>query len=116
ISSLASELGYAPNAIARSLATKQSQVIGFIGSEAENYWYQENIQVIASAIARAGMQMMMFQVKIAGSVSDVLPEMIKYRLAGCIVIPTVKIDAETVSALRRYGIHTVLINRTIEDS
>src|SRR5690606_2989248 len=55
VMSMAEKLGYAPNAIAQSLATQSSQIIGFIGSEAENYWYQENIQKLAKSLADCGM-------------------------------------------------------------
>jgi LacI family transcriptional regulator len=109
--SMADKLGYAPNAIAQSLATRSSQIIGFIGSEEENYWYQENIQKLAASLSAANMQLMVFQVSSGGEVMDVVPAMIKYRLAGCIVIPTVKISIDTVETLDKYNVTVVLLNR-----
>ena len=116
VMSMAEKLGYAPNAIAQSLATQSSQIIGFIGSEAENYWYQENIQKLAKSLSDAGMQLMVFQVSNGGEVMDVVPQMIKYRLAGCIVIPTVNISASTIEVLDKYRVTVVLLNRGMRDT
>jgi len=114
--SMSEKLGYVPNAIAQSLATRSSQIIGFIGSEAENYWYQENIQKLAKSLSDVSMQLMVFQVPAGGEVMDVVPQMIKYRLAGCIIIPTVSISATTVETLERYRVTVVLLNRGMRDT
>jgi DNA-binding LacI/PurR family transcriptional regulator len=113
IASMAERLGYAPNAIAESLATQRSSIIGFIGSETENYWYQENIQTLVQCVAEAGMQTMMFQVPESGDISDVIPNMIRFRLAGCIVIPSVAVSHDAIASLNKFGIAVVLLNRTM---
>ncbi len=111
IASMAEKLGYAPNAIAASLATQRSSIIGFIGSETENTWYQENIQTLVQCVAESGMQTMMFQVSEAGDIGDVIPNMIRFRLAGCIVIPSVAVSHAGIASLRKFGIAVVLLNR-----
>jgi DNA-binding LacI/PurR family transcriptional regulator len=108
---IAKELGYAPNAIAQSLATQRSRIIAFIGSVEPNYWYQEKIQVLVDAISDSGMQTMIFQVPSGTDISGVVPEMVRYRLAGCIVIPTVEVSRHNVDMLAQYNIPVVLLNR-----
>ena len=70
---IANEFRYAPNAIAKSLATQRSHIIGFIGSVEPNYWYQEKIQVLVSASAAVGMQTMMFQVPGDTDIAGIYP-------------------------------------------
>ncbi|MGR3323067.1 MAG: LacI family DNA-binding transcriptional regulator [Pseudooceanicola sp.] len=108
---IAESLGYAPNAIAQSLATNNSNIIAFVGHESQNYWYQENIQTLARQVTLAGRQLMLFQVMQDGSIDDVVPQMIQYRVAGCIVIPQVDMTAAAAARLRRFGIRVVLLNR-----
>ena len=111
IHSIAATLGYAPNAIAHSLATQRSNIIGFIGSETQNYWYQENIQTLARQITLAGRQMMLFQVMANGTIEDVVPDMIQYRLSGCIVIPAVAMTPSSAEKLQKFGTTVVMMNR-----
>ena len=111
IHSIAATLGYAPNAIAHSLATQRSNIIGFIGSETQNYWYQENIQTLARQITLAGRQMMLFQVMANGTIEDVVPDMIQYRLSGCIVIPAVAMTPRSAEKLQKFGTTVVMMNR-----
>jgi DNA-binding LacI/PurR family transcriptional regulator len=113
ISTIAEEMNYAPNAIAKHLATQRSRIIGFIGSEAENTWYQENVQSLISHIGAAGMQTMMFQVAPDGDVADVVAAVLEYRVAGCIVIPTVPISATAITAFQKFQTPIVLLNRTL---
>lgn len=113
IASIAEDLGYAPNAIAEHLSTQRSRIIGFIGSEAENTWYQENVQSLVSCITAAGMQTMMFQVSPGGDVGDVVAIALQFRVAGCIVIPTVPISDGAITAFQKFQTPIVLLNRTL---
>jgi LacI family transcriptional regulator len=113
IASIAEEMNYAPNAIAKHLATQRSRIIGFIGTEAENTWYQENVQSLISHVGAVGMQTMMFQVAPDGDVADVVATALEYRVAGCIVIPTVPISAVAIAAFQKFQTPIVLLNRTL---
>ncbi|WP_088624502.1 LacI family DNA-binding transcriptional regulator [Oceanicola sp. 22II-s10i] len=108
---IAESMGYAPNAIAQSLATNNSNIVAFVGSETQNYWYQENIQTLARQVTQAGRQLMLFQVMRGGTIDDVIPQMIQYRVAGCIVIPAVEMTDTAAERLRQFGISMVLLNR-----
>jgi len=114
--SIAEELGYAPNEIAQSLARQRSRIIGFIVTQEQNYWYQEKIHVLAGAIAAAGMQTMIFQAPEGGDIVDIVPEMLRYRLAGCIAIPTVDVSRPSLETLHRFRIPVVLLNRQVRGS
>ena len=54
---------------------------------------------------------MMFQVPGGTDIAGIVPDMVRYRLAGCIVIPTVSVSRRNLSALAHYNIPVVLLNR-----
>ncbi|AXQ93564.1 LacI family DNA-binding transcriptional regulator [Cereibacter azotoformans] len=112
---IAHEIGYEPNAMASSLVTARSGVIGFVIGEMENPFYQEHIEKVARISAAAGTQLMLFQVPQDGELADVVPAMARYRLEGCIVIASVRTNAKSLTACRLHGIPVVLINRVVHD-
>ena len=86
---IAKELGYMPNAIARSLVTRESGLIGYVIGQTENLFYQEQVETIARIASERGVQLMLFQVPRNGDVTEVLPKMLQYRLEGCVIIASV---------------------------
>jgi LacI family transcriptional regulator len=116
IKSLAIELGYTPNAIARDLALNKRSIVGFVLSESSNYFYQEHVQDFVKKVAMRGMQTMMFQVSAEETIEAILPDMLRYRLAGCVVIPQVNVTETAMEVCRRSGISVVLLNRILRNS
>lgn len=116
IKSLAIELGYTPNAIARDLALNKRGIVGFVLSESSNYFYQEHVQDFVKKVASRGMQTMMFQVSSEETIEAILPDMLRYRLAGCVVIPQVNVTDTAIDICRRNDISVVLLNRILRNS
>lgn len=115
ILAIARELGYEPNAMARSLVTLRSGVIGYVIGEIENPFYQEHLELLTKLTAERDMQLMLFQVARDGDLADVVPSMARYRLDGCIVIATVPTSSKAIEACARYSIPVVLLNRILRD-
>ncbi|MEZ5796643.1 MAG: LacI family DNA-binding transcriptional regulator [Paracoccaceae bacterium] len=112
---IAAEVGYEPNAMASSLVTMKSGVLGFVIASMENPFYQEHIERIARLSAEAGHQLMLFQVSATGDLLDVVPAMARYRLRGAIVIASVNSSDKALEQCHRHGIPVVLINRLAND-
>ena len=53
------ELGYHPNEMARSLAKKQSNLIGLLVPSAKQYFFAELIQEVENAVAKNGCQLLL---------------------------------------------------------
>ena len=53
------ELGYHPNEMARSLAKKQSNLIGLLVPSARQYFFAELIQEVENAVAGNGCQLLL---------------------------------------------------------
>ncbi len=114
VAAAAERLGYRPNAMARGLATRRSGVIGFVVSGSDNYYYQEQLEVVAELVAARGRALMLFQVAQDGDLQDVLPSMLDYRLEGAIVISSVPASPASLEECARHGIPLALINRPAE--
>jgi LacI family transcriptional regulator len=62
------------------------------------------------------MQAMLFQVSTKGDLADVVPNMLQYRVDGCIVIASVPISTEALATCEQYRMPLVLLNRLAPDS
>ena len=116
ILAVAKKIGYEPNAMARSLTSTRSGVLGLVIGEMENPFYQEHLERLARITAETGMQIMLFQVPKDGDLIDVVPGMARYRLDGCIVIASVPTSEDALEACDRYNISVVLLNRILHSS
>ena len=95
IAAIADELGYTPNAMARSLVTRKSGVIGYVIGQTENLFYQEQLERIARVASERGVQLMLFQIPRGGDLAQIIPGMLQYRLDGCIIIASVPMSSST---------------------
>jgi len=108
---IAEKVGYTPNAVARSLTTKQSGIIGYAIGQTENVFFQEQLERISLIAHERNARLMLFSIPDGQNVTDVLPVMLQYRLDGCIVIASVPITAGAVEKCMRYRMPLVLLNR-----
>jgi LacI family transcriptional regulator len=112
IGGIAEGLGYTTNAMARSLVTGKSGVIGYVIGQTENLFYQEQVELISRVAADRGVHLMLFQVPLGGDLTQVIPSMLQYRLDGCIVIASVPVSASAVKTCASYRMPLVLLNRS----
>ena len=111
VSQIAEELGYTPNAIARSLVTRESGLIGYVIGQTENLFYQEQVEKIVRVASDRNVQLMLFQAPKNGDITEILPKMLQYRLDGCVIIASVPMSSQAVATCARYGMPIVLLNR-----
>jgi LacI family transcriptional regulator len=111
IAAIAEKLGYTPNAMARSLVTRRSGVIGYVIGQTENLFYQEQVERISRVASESGVHLMLFQVPLGGDLARQVPSMLQYRLDGCIVIASVPMSSASVATCARYRMPVVLLNR-----
>jgi LacI family transcriptional regulator len=111
IAAIAEELGYTPNAMARSLVTRKSGVIGYVIGQTENLFYQEQVERISRVASDRGVHLMLFQIPLGGDLAQQVPSMLQYRLDGCIIIASVPMSPESIATCARYRMPVVLLNR-----
>ena len=82
--SAARELGYSPNAIARSLTANRSGIIGIIASEDFNEFYFDLVRRITNELQKLDMRVMLFNAAPYHDIQQVFRKMTEYRVDGVI--------------------------------
>ena len=83
--SAAAELGYSPNAIARSLTVNRSGIVGVIVSEDFNEFYYDLLRRITNELQKQDMRVMVFNAAPYRDIGQVFQKLAEYRVDGVIV-------------------------------
>ena len=109
VNDAARQLGYRPNAIARSLITKRSRIIGVVMSQLDNQFYPVVLEKLSQRLRREGYHVLLF-INDRDESDGVLAEILQYQVDGIVMASTV-----LSSALARdcadAGSPVVLFNR-----
>ena len=109
VNDAARQLGYRPNAIARSLITKKSRIIGVVMSQLDNQFYPVVLEILSQRLRRDGYHVLLF-INDRDESDGVLAEILQYQVDGIVMASTV-----LSSALARdcadAGSPVVLFNR-----
>ncbi|MEM6739000.1 MAG: LacI family DNA-binding transcriptional regulator [Pseudomonadota bacterium] len=107
----ASELGYRPNVLARSLITGRSRIIGLIVAYLHNQFYPEALERLSNALQAEGYHVLVFVAMGRGpEVDHVIDELLDYQVDG-IVAASVGLSDELFTRCEEAGIPVVLFNR-----
>ncbi len=107
----AAELGYRPNAVARSLITGRTRMIGLVVAYLENYFYPEALEKLSNALQQRGYHVLIFMAsQTAGNIDEVLDEILDYQVDG-IIAASVALSSDLATRCRAHGVPVVLFNR-----
>ena len=112
VTEVARELGYQPNAFARSLVTNRSRVVGMIIGDKWNPFYFEQLPHFIQYLSTKDIQLMLFHASPGQDVADIVPTVLKYQLEGCI-IAAFSLSSKAAQICERYRVPVVLCNRTV---
>jgi len=108
----AETLGYAPNAIARSLITNRTNIIGLVMANITNPFYPYVLERFIAQLQQSGWQALLFSPAPDQDVDDVLPLALQYRVDG-LIITSATMSSEMADECARQGTPVVLFNRYI---
>ena len=108
-------LGYRPNAIARSLASQRSGMIGIVMGNMRNPFYPQVLELFSDMLRRTGRQVLLFTARDGESVDDLLPELLQYQVDG-VVIASANLSTGMTRSCGALGTPVVLFNRTSKDA
>lgn len=108
----ADQLGYAPNAIARSLITNRTNIIGIVMASITNPFYPYVLEQFIAQLQQMGRQALLFTPAPDQDVDDVLPLALQYRVDG-LIVTSATLSSEMVDECARHGTPVVLFNRYI---
>jgi DNA-binding LacI/PurR family transcriptional regulator len=111
----AEELGYRPNALARSLITGRSRIIGLVVAYLDNQFYPIALELLSKALQDKGYHVLVFM---AGNDTDVIPkvfqDLMDYQVDG-IITASVGMTNDLTTRCGDAGIPVVMFNRGQDD-
>ncbi|WIY53264.1 LacI family DNA-binding transcriptional regulator [Devosia sp. YIM 151766] len=109
----AKELGYRPNAIARSLITNRSRIIAVVMAYLENLFYPDVLEELGRALAAENYHLLLFTGFKDRDSDPVFDQLMQYRVDG-IILASTSLSSELSEECATAGIPVVLLNRTTE--
>lgn len=111
----AAELGYRPNALARSLITQRSRIVGVLFSYLDNPFYANALEMICHSLQTKGYHALVFMMPdtlhdVEATVSDIL----QYQVDG-VITASVELSSKICDDCREQGIPVVMLNRIQDD-
>ena len=111
----ANELGYKPNALARSLITQQTNFVGIVMADITNPFYPNVLEKFTKRFQEMGRQVLLFNVPPESDVDDILPQAMAYQMEA-LIITSATISSAMANESARQGLTVVLFNRYVKDS
>ncbi len=106
----AAELGYRPNALARSLIVRSTQLIGLVMAEWENPFYTRMLRQFSERLQGEGYQLLLMTSSSESDVDDVARRLLQYQVDGLIVV-SARPSAAFVTECEATAVPLVLVNR-----
>ena len=115
IQRVARELGYLPNAVAASLRTKQSNLVGVIVPDLGNPLFGPLVTGIEVELRSRGFMCLVAHTSDAAGDRDALVAALAHRQVSGLLILAAEIGDSLLDAVQRYRLPTVLVNRGFGD-
>jgi DNA-binding LacI/PurR family transcriptional regulator len=112
----AADLGYRPNALARSLLTGRSRMIGLVVAYLDNHFYPRALEQLSAALEQQGYHVLIFMAShTEGNVDHVVREILDYQVDG-LVLMSVSLTSDLAQQCRAKDVPVVLFNRRLGDA
>lgn len=112
----ATELGYRPNILARSLITGRTRIIGLVVAYLDNQFYPEALEKLSNRLQREGYHILIFMAtNTQGDIGTVVDEILDYQVDG-IVAASVAMSSDLAARCQAAGVPVVLFNRSQSDA
>jgi DNA-binding LacI/PurR family transcriptional regulator len=108
----ADRLGYKPNAIARSLITRRTNIVGIVMANLTNPFYPDVLERLTLRLQAAGRQTLLFNVPPGKDVDDELPLLLQYQV-DAVVVTSATVSSEMARTCTERGTPVVLFNRYV---
>ena len=110
----ANDLGYRPNALARSLISGKSRIIGVLVAYLDNQFYPTVLEQLSRSLQAKGYRVMLFMSD-PGDQDEVVQDMLQYQVEG-VVMASAHLSSGLAQRCADNGIPVVLFNRYIASS
>jgi DNA-binding LacI/PurR family transcriptional regulator len=110
---VAEELGYRPNAIARSLITRRSNMVAVVISQQTNRFFPEVLVELSRGFSERGIRVLLFTLENESDIDTVLEQILQYQVDG--VVEAARLSSEQVDLIEKRGVPFVFYNRSLRD-
>jgi DNA-binding LacI/PurR family transcriptional regulator len=107
------ELDYTPNAAARSLNTRRSNLIALVVAEQLTLHYPELLAELSRHFSLRGMRLLLFSLSSDASVSELLADIWQHQVDGAVI--AAPLAEHEVAEFERRRMPVVLFNRSLRD-
>jgi DNA-binding LacI/PurR family transcriptional regulator len=106
----AEQLGYRPNAIARSLITNSTNIIGVVRVRFGNPFYSQIFKVLTKKLQDQGYSILLLNAAQDHEIEQTLPTALQYHVDG-LIITSATLTSKMADECARIGTPVVLFNR-----
>jgi len=110
----AAGLDYIPNAAARSLITRRSNMVAVVISQLANLYYPEALAELSQQIARRGKRVLLFTMQNEADVDAILADIWQYQVDGAIVAAA--LTEAQIGEFERRRLPLVVFNRNLRSA
>jgi DNA-binding LacI/PurR family transcriptional regulator len=110
----ARQLGYTPNAIARSLITRQSNIVGIVMAGISSPFQPYILEKFIEKLQALGRQTLVFSAGPNQEVDDILPAALQYQV-DALIVTSVNLSSHKIAECAQRGIPVILFNRYLTD-
>ena len=114
VESAAKKLGYQPNAIARGLITRRSNIVAVLITDLTNLNYPEVLSQLNRALGDKGIHILLFTLRQESEVDKVLDQVWQYQVDG--IIAAAQFSHEQINVCNDRGTPLVFFNRVYAES
>ncbi|MCY1291630.1 Catabolite control protein A [compost metagenome] len=114
IIAMADEVGYRPNAIARSLIQRRSGIVALVMGDLKNPFYAEALEAFSLELQRAGRQLLLFVASEGSDADELMPQLLQYQV-DAIVVTAARLSSRMSELCERQGVPVVCMNRRVDD-
>ena len=105
----AERLAYIPNAMARTLKSQRSRIVGVVVPSQGEY-YQHVVTELTRQLSAAGQQLLMFTFSSADDIGDVITSVLSYQVDG-VILASSAISVRQTQRIVSSGIHVVSLSQ-----
>ena len=109
----AEDLGYQPNAIARSLITRRSNMVAVVISQQTNLYYPEVLVQLSQRFSERGVRVLLFTLERESDIDVMLDQILQYQVDG--VVEAARLSGSQIDLMEKRGIPLVFYNRSLKD-
>lgn len=111
---IAAELGYSRNALARSLITRKSNVVGVVATRFTIQNNSELVYILGEALRTQNRRMLLMVIESDTAISTIIDEALEYPLDGLICCSNMA--EPDIDKFRRRGVPIVFFNRDVRSA